>query len=443
MDPAEGGLGRGRDDTGVSGEVRPERPATRWVLTLTLAWLGLWIAQFAPLQVLLPGLTARVVTSDSWIRVVLVFGVVAGTAGVAAAVVVPRVGRALDRAGGREGGHRVWFAAAVGVCVLGLLALGLQTTVAGATVAWSVALLGQCSAGVVLTTALARHVPARYQATVSTAVAVANAAGVVLGTAIAGASGDDVARGGTALALAVVATCLPFALTRPPPRVDTGADGPVRDGARPEPAAARSRRPLRAAFAARGLLGLGNALGTTLLLFFFTYDLHLPDAEAFLVEVVVVYVVATVLTAAVCGPVSDRLQARRAFLVTAGLLQAAAALVLALSPTRSDVVAAAVVLGVGWGAFMSVDQAVVATVTDGAEERGRDVAVLGIASSLPQNLGPLLASLVVAAAGGFAPLFLIAAVVVLTGGAAAVALPRGPGRLRRADAPVATSRPGR
>lgn len=104
---------------------------------------------------------------------------------------------------------------------------------------------------------------------------------------------------------------------------------------------------------------------------------------------------------------------------------------------------AAVVIGVGWGAFMAVDQAVVATVTDGVEGRGRDVAVLGVASSLPQNLGPLLASLVVAAAGGFAPLFLVAAVVVLTGGAAAVALPRGPGRVRRAGAPVATSRPGR
>lgn len=442
MDPAQGRVAARRWVTGVSGDTAADPPPTRWVLTLTLAWLGLWIAQFAPLQVLLPGLTSRVVTSTSWIRVVLVFGVVAGVAGGVAAVVVPRVGRSLDRADGSGSGHRAWFATAVGVCVVGLVALGLQTTVVGATLAWSVALLGQCAAGVVLTTALARHVPPRYQATVSTAVAVANAAGVVLGTALAGASGDDFARGGALLALAVLVTCLPFALTRPPPRVDTVTTAAAPDGSGPGPAT-RSRRPLRVAFTARSLLTLGNALGTTLLLFFFTYDLHLPDAETFLVEVVVVYVVATVLTAAVCGPLSDLLQARRVFLVAAGVLQAGAALVLALSPTRTDVVTAAVVIGVGWGAFMAVDQAVVATVTDGVEGRGRDVAVLGVASSLPQNLGPLLASLVVAAAGGFAPLFLVAAVVVLTGGAAAVALPRGPGRVRRAGAPVATSRPGR
>ncbi len=49
--------------------------------------------------------------------------------------------------------------------------------------------------------------------------------------------------------------------------------------------------------------------------------------------------------------------------------------------------------------------------------------MLGIAASLPQNLGPLAAALIVTGTGGFGPLFVAAAAVVGTAGLFVAALP--------------------
>ncbi|MEW1957589.1 MFS transporter [Kineococcus sp. NPDC059986] len=404
--------------TGGAGE-----PWKRWSGALVLAWLGLWVAQFAPLQVLLPGLTARLDSGRDWLGVVRDFGLVAGAGGVVSALALPLVGRALDRTstGAR---HRGWYAGAVALCAGGLVLLGGQTSLVGAAVAWSLALLGLCTAGTVLTVAVTRRVPPEQRGAVSTGVAAANAVGIVLGTALAASTGDDLAAGGWLLAGAVVASCVPYAVARPPrplaaPEVPPAFPGAlVVDGTHHH-----SGRHLLAGIGVRGMLVLGNALGTTLLLFFFTYRLGMPDAEAFLVQVVLVYVVASVVTAAVCGPLSDRLRARRRFLVASTVLQAGAALLLAAVPDRTVVLLAAVVLGVGWGSFMAVDQAVVAAVAGRTRRPAAAVASLSIAAQLPQNLGPLAAALVVTATGGFTPLYVVAAAVVALAGVLVTALP--------------------
>lgn len=417
--PAAGTDGSG--DAGAGGE-----PWKRWTGALVLAWLGLWVAQFAPLQVLLPQLTARLDTGSDWLAVVRDFGVVAGSGGLVAALALPLVGRLLDRTP-PSATHRGWYVASVGACALGLVVLGVQSTLPGAALAWSLTLLGLCAAGTVLTVAVTRRVPPGRRGTVSTGVAAANALGIVLGTALAASAGQDARTGGLLLAGAVVAACVPYALARPPrplrPALTLPLTLPVDPGPVTAASGGGSSRSLLAGFGVRGLLVLGNALGTTLLLFFFTYRLRMPDAEDFLVQVVLVYVVATVLTAAVCGPLSDRWRSRRRFLVASVVLQAGAALALALVPDRTTVLVAGVVLGIGWGSFMAVDQAVVATVASRTERPAAAVALLGIAASLPQNLGPLAAALVVSGTGGFAPVFVVAAVVVATAGLLVAALP--------------------
>ncbi|WP_170127084.1 MFS transporter [Kineococcus rhizosphaerae] len=437
-------LGR-RALSAVPAAARPPRagaegePWKRWTGALVLAWLGLWVAQFAPLQVLLPGLTARVDTGGGWLDVVRDFGVVAGAGGLVAALALPLVGRALDRTP-PGAGHRGWYVAAVAACAGGLVLLGARTTLLGAAAAWSLTLLGLCAAGTVLTVAVTRRVPPGRRGTVSTGVGAANAVGIVLGTALAASTGDDARTGGLLLAGAVLACCAPYALTRPPPPLPPAPSVAASTGPpEPGPAARRASRHLLAGFGVRGLLVLGNALGTTLLLFFFTYRLGLADAEDFLVRVVLVYVVASVLTAAVCGPLSDRLRARRRFLVASTALQAVAALALAAVPERGTVLGAALVLGVGWGTFTAVDQAVVAAVAAATQRPAAAVALLGIAASLAQNLGPLAAAVVVTVAGGFTPLYVLAAVVVGAAGLLAAALPAERSTARQARAPQAVA----
>ncbi len=235
------------------------------------------------------------------------------------------MGRALDRTP-TDATHRGWYVGSVALCALGLVVLGVQSTLLGAALAWSLTLLGLCAAGTVLTVAVTRRVPPGQRGTVSTGVAAANALGIVLGTALAASAAQDARAGGLLLAGAVVAACVPYAVGRPPRplapalalAVDPGVAEPVVEGS-----GRGSSRPLLAGLGVRGLLVLGNALGTTLLLFFFTYRLRMADAEDFLVQVVLVYVVATVLTAAVCGPLSDRWRARRRFLVASVALQGA------------------------------------------------------------------------------------------------------------------------
>jgi MFS family permease len=80
-------------------------------------------------------------------------------------------------------------------------------------------------------------------------------------------------------------------------------------------------------------------------------------------------------------------------------------------------IAAGALLGLGYGAFLSVDQALATQVLPDPADRGKDLGVMNIASAVPQAVAPLLGAWVVAFLGGFTGLFLVSGLVAILGAA--------------------------
>jgi MFS family permease len=101
--------------------------------------------------------------------------------------------------------------------------------------------------------------------------------------------------------------------------------------------------------------------------------------------------------------------------ILSGYVMAAAAGLLAVWPTWTGALIAAAVLGLGFGVYLSVDQALITQVLPSAEDRARDLGIINIANSAPQVLGPALAFPIVAYLGGYPTLYLIVAAVTVLG----------------------------
>jgi MFS family permease len=117
----------------------------------------------------------------------------------------------------------------------------------------------------------------------------------------------------------------------------------------------------------------------------------------------------------VAGVWSDRVGRRRVFVLWSGVIMAGAAMTLAVWPVWPVALVAAAVLGIGFGAYTSVDFALLTQVLPAAVDRGKDLGVLNIASALPQVLAPVLAAPIVTSLGGYSTLYGASAVVGLAG----------------------------
>lgn len=74
---------------------------------------------------------------------------------------------------------------------------------------------------------------------------------------------------------------------------------------------------------------------------------------------------------------------------------AVAALLLAVAPVWPMAMVAAVLLGAGYGVYLSVDAALITEVLPAATNRAKDLGVINIANSAPQVLGPALSAPIV------------------------------------------------
>jgi MFS family permease len=115
------------------------------------------------------------------------------------------------------------------------------------------------------------------------------------------------------------------------------------------------------------------------------------------------------------GSWSDRLGRRKVFVTWSGVVMAVGAVVLAAWPTWTAALVAAVILGVGFGVYLSVDFALLTEVLPSARDRAKDLGVINIANSLPQVIAPAIAAPVVKYVGGYPMLYGLAAAVTLLG----------------------------
>lgn len=389
-----------------------EAVSRRWVAWVTLAGLGLWAGFFGPIQVLL----AQQAEAVSPGHKEFVFGLVTGLGSAVAVVANPLFGALSDRTTLRAGRRLPWV---VGGALLGaaaLLLLATADTVLVMVVGWCLAQGSLNAMFAALTATVPDQVPVRQRGVVGGWVGVSQTLGIVTGVGIATATGG-IGAGYVATATVVVVLALPYGFD--------SRDLPLARRDRPAwdlPAFLRSfwlhprEYPDFAwAWLTRFLVNLGNSLGTLLLYFYLQDAVRYPDPESGVFVLTIIYAVFIVLSTVTFGLWSDRVRRRKVFVVVSGVVTGLAALTLAVVQTWAGAVAGAVILGAGYGVYLSVDFALCTEVLPAAAARAKDLGLINIAVTLPQVFAPFLGSFLVAVLGGYVTLYLVATAVCLLG----------------------------
>ena len=176
------------------------------------------------------------------------------------------------------------------------------------------------------------------------------------------------------------------------------------------------------AFLGRFTIYMGYTAVLTYLLYILEDHIGLSQASAnkMIARLSSVTFVALVTSALLSGWLSDRLGRRKPLVFISGLMMAAAVAAPLVSPTINGMYVYAVLIGLGYGAFMSVDLALMTQVLPvretGDEAVGKDLGILTTAINIPQILAPVMAAwLLVATGNNFPLLFIVAAAFVVIG----------------------------
>jgi MFS family permease len=385
----------------------------RWVTWLFLANLGLWLALYAPIQVLLPEQAELLDRANK----TLVLSVVMGVGALVALVANPVFGMVSDRTTSRWGRRHPWTVIGSVIGAIGLLVLAAAPNIVVMTLGWCVVQAGLSGMLAALTSALPDRVPVGQRAQVGGFVGISQMLGTVLGTLVVTVLVTALAGGYVACAVLVVLGGLVFTLCTHDARLPAAfrPAGPLLAGLRGLWISPRAFPDFAWGWATHFLINLGNALGTLYLLYFLSDAAHYPDPETGLLILMALYGVALVAGAVVCGITSDRSGRRRPYVVGSSVAMALAAVLLVIWPTWTAALVAAPLLGVGFGIYWAVALAILTQVLPAAVDRAKDIGVINVANSLPQVIGPAVAGVVLAMTHSYPLLFALSAVATLGG----------------------------
>ena len=178
------------------------------------------------------------------------------------------------------------------------------------------------------------------------------------------------------------------------------------------------------AFAARFLMVIGFYGVQTFGLYILRDYIGMGEAESnkFAATTGVVLLLGVLLSALTSGWLSDRIGRRKPFIVWSSVVMSIALAIPLVFRTEGGVLAYSFLLGLGFGAYISIDLALMTEVLPanlrGASSAGRDLAILGLATTVPQALSPSIAAGLVSLTGGYPVLFIAGIVFVMLGAVA-------------------------
>lgn len=115
------------------------------------------------------------------------------------------------------------------------------------------------------------------------------------------------------------------------------------------------------------------------------------------------------------GPLSDRIGKRKVPVFISSVIIAVGIAVPWLWPTKVSMMIYAAVMGLGYGIYMAVDQALNVDVLPNPDEAGKDLGILNLANTLGQVIAPIVTSSIVVATGGYFLVFPVAMAAVIAG----------------------------
>ncbi|MEV7612624.1 MFS transporter [Streptomyces sp. NPDC089799] len=388
-------------------------PGGRWVSALSLANIGVWVGWFGPLQLLLARQAEQLAPGHKASTLALVTGLGAAVSMVAN----PVCGALSDRTTARAGRRIPWVVAGVAGGAAGLLLLSRAASVTAVIAGWCLVQLGLNAAYAALTAAVPDQVPPRQRGLVGGWLGVSQVVGILAGTALATVAGG-ITAGYLACAGFTVLAAVPYVWMRRDSAL-APADRPAfrwrtfLTGFRIDP---RRHPDFGWAWLTRFLMNLSYSISTMYLLYYLTDAVgYGGDPDTGVLVLTALNALTLLSTVVISGIRSDRSGRRKSYVIRSGLVIAAATLLLAVRQTWTGAVVASLVLGLGFGVYTAVDFALLTDVLPSAEDRGRDLGVINIASALPQVLAPVVAAPVVTHLGGYTALYALAAGLALAG----------------------------
>ncbi|OFO16420.1 MFS transporter permease [Corynebacterium sp. HMSC22B11] len=169
-------------------------------------------------------------------------------------------------------------------------------------------------------------------------------------------------------------------------------------------------------FLTRLLLMLAQAIALFFLLYYLRDRIGFHDPELGVLILTAVFAGCVVATALWSGWFSDKLGVRKPFILFSATGVAGACAVLAFTSSFTMVVVGAVILGLSWGVYQAIDQALVNAVLPTEQERATHMGLINLAVLLPNTLAPSIAAIALSLLGGYTGLYLLAGAMCLAGG---------------------------
>lgn len=388
-----------------------DRVRSRWTAAVVLANVGVFAAWLGPIQVILAKQSEAVAPGNKE----FVFGLVTGVGAAVSVVANPVAGAISDRTTSRLGRRVPWvLAGAVGGAV-GLLVLSGVASVAWMLVGWCLVQLFGNALLAAITAAVPDRVPTLQRGSVGGWVALSQVLGALVGTGLATYFGG-IGAGYVACAVFLLLSVVPYLVGSGDERLTSRPPLALRSFLRGFWISPRRYPDFGWGWLTRLLFNVGNALGTLYLFYYLQDEVGVDEPDTAVLILTAIYSACVLVTSVVFGTWSDRIARRKIFVTWSGVVMALAGVVLAFWPTWPGAVLGAIILGAGFGVYLSVDFALLTQILPNARDRAKDLGVINIANSLPQVFAPAIAAPIVKHLGGYPVLYLLAALVTLLAG---------------------------
>src|SRR3569623_1211681 len=369
---------------------------SKWLLlgSLTAVFLLLLALYCGVLSVLLPNQIEALDHANKARDLAIVFAVTS----VFSTLTTPIAGALSDRTRSRWGRRTPWIVCGALIGALCLAIVPQMKALWALTLFWVGAAIALNAMQAAITTIVADRFREEERGTASGFVGAGMTAGCTLGIVVAGYLAAHLALAYALFAGAIAAICLLFVLLNPEPRVPVAPPAPFRMGDLLSSfwVSPRTHPDFAWALFGRFTIYMGYQGIVTYLLYILQDHIHLSveQSNRTIAALSTVTFVALVLSGFGSGLSSDASCRRKPLVFTSSIIMGLALVVPLFHPTVQGMYGYAVLIGLGYGAFMSVDMALMTQVlpkNEGAST-GKDLGILTTAINIPQILSPVMAA---------------------------------------------------
>ncbi len=365
-------------------------------------------------QLILPAQIAHLDPTNK----IVAFTLIASVGAIAGVISSPLIGALSDRTTWRLGRRRSWMLITTVGVVIGLLIMGLATSIWMVLVGeilvqfWVDGLLAVCTA------VIPDQIPPSQRASASAFVGMSPLVGGAVGIILISRLTNVLVHadlGYYYLAVTSVLFVLAFLLVFREQQLPRTLVKPFRFAELFSEMWVNPRRYPDFGFVwlSRCLAFFGYQVLITYLLYYLQDVIKLARADQGVAAFTIASTSAVIVAAIVSGALADRIQRLKPFVISGALLMACALFGIAFTTTWPVFIVASILVGVGFGVYLAVDQAIAVKVLPRAEARGKDLGLINTAIFIPLIIGPLVGGFVLNVFHSYTILYSIAAIILV------------------------------